>query len=137
MGRPRLQDSGAQEEVETEMEYFRGNAERMRYAKFRGQGLFVGSGVVEAGCKTIFGQRLKLSGMHWTVSSANAITALRCCHSVGVGKASGSPARQLDLLTHKFVARPFYVLVLTGCCFCTRKGSMETGRHTPRPNSRF
>jgi hypothetical protein len=34
--------------------------------------------VVEAGCKTIFGQRLKLSGMHWTVSGANAIIALRC-----------------------------------------------------------
>jgi len=83
MGRPRLQDGGAQEEVQTEMEYFRGNAERMRYAKFRSQGLFVGSGVVEAGCKTIFGQRLKLSGMHWTVSGANAIIALRCCQMSG------------------------------------------------------
>jgi len=36
-------------------------------------------GVVEAGCKTIFGQRLKLSGMHWTVRGADAIIALRCC----------------------------------------------------------
>jgi hypothetical protein len=75
--RPR--DKGARKEVETEAEYFRGNAERMRYAEFRSQGLFVGSGVVEAGCKTIFGQRLKLSGMHWTVRGANAIIALRCC----------------------------------------------------------
>jgi hypothetical protein len=41
--------------------------------------LFVGSGVVEAGCKIICGQRLKLSGMHWTVRGANAIIALRCC----------------------------------------------------------
>jgi len=79
MSRPRLRDNGAQEEVQTEMEYFRGHAERMRYAEFRSQGLFVGSGVVEAGCKTIFGQRLKLSGMHWTVRGANAIIALRCC----------------------------------------------------------
>ena len=50
------------EEVQAEMEYFRVDAERMRYAKFRSQGLFVGSGVVEAGCKIVFGQRLKLSG---------------------------------------------------------------------------
>jgi hypothetical protein len=34
----------------------------MRYAKFRSQGLFVGSGVVEAGCKTIIGLRLKQLG---------------------------------------------------------------------------
>jgi len=71
-------DNGPPVEVQKEREYFRGNAERMRYAEFRSQGLFVGSGVVEAGCKTIFGQRLKLSGMHWTVSGANAIIALRC-----------------------------------------------------------
>jgi len=78
MSGPRPGDSEAQEEVETQMEYFRGNAARMRYAEFRSQGLFVGSGVVEAGCKTIFSQRLKLSGMHWTVRGANAVIALRC-----------------------------------------------------------
>ena len=83
MGRARLRDRGVREEVQTEMEYFRSNAERMRYAKFRSQGLFVGSGVAEAGCKTIIGQRLKLSGMHWTVSGANAIIALRCCQMSG------------------------------------------------------
>jgi len=78
MSQPPVPDNGPQEEVQKEREYFRGNAERMRYAEFRSQGLFVGSGVVEAGCKIIFGQRLKLSGMHWTVSGANAIIALRC-----------------------------------------------------------
>jgi hypothetical protein len=50
MGQRRVPDSEAQEELETEKKYFCGNAERMRYAKFRSQGLFVGSGVVEAGC---------------------------------------------------------------------------------------
>lgn len=83
MGRRRGQDAEAQKELDTEKEYFSSNAERMRYAKFRSQGLFVGSGVVEAGCKTIFGQRLKLSGMHWTVRGANAIIALRCCQLSG------------------------------------------------------
>jgi hypothetical protein len=50
----------------------------MRYHWFRQCGLFVGSGVVEAGCKTVIGQRLKLSGMHWTTVGADAITTLRC-----------------------------------------------------------
>ena len=68
-----------QEAVRTAADYFHANAKRMRYAEFRKQGLFVGSGVVEAGCKTICGQRLKQSGMHWTVRGANAIIALRCC----------------------------------------------------------
>lgn len=65
--------------IVSEAEYFAKNKERMRYAKFRDQGLFVGSGVVEAGCKAVIGQRLKLSGMRWTVNGANAIISLRCC----------------------------------------------------------
>jgi hypothetical protein len=83
MARLRSRDKTVQKEIATEMEYFQSNAKRMRYADFRSQGLFVGSGVVEAGCKTIFGQRLKLSGMHWTVRGANAIIALRCCQMSG------------------------------------------------------
>ncbi len=50
----------------------------MRYADFRAQGLFVGSGVVEAGCKTLIGQRMKRSGMEWSLRGANAILSLRC-----------------------------------------------------------
>lgn len=65
--------------VRNEAEYFERNAERMRYPTFRAQGLFVGSGVIEAGCKTVIGARLKCSGMFWTVRGANAIIALRCC----------------------------------------------------------
>lgn len=65
--------------VRTEANYFQRNAERMRYPKFRKQNLFVGSGVIEAGCKTVMGSRLKRSGMFWTVRGANAVIALRCC----------------------------------------------------------
>lgn len=65
--------------VVNEADYFERNTERMRYPKFRAQGLFVGSGVIEAGCKTVIGARLKRSGMFWTVRGANAIIALRCC----------------------------------------------------------
>ncbi len=79
LNRLQLKNKAVLKEIKTEMAYFKHNAKRMRYAEFRGQGLFVGSGVVEAGCKTIVGQRLKLSGMHWTVRGANAIIALRCC----------------------------------------------------------
>jgi hypothetical protein len=68
------------EKIRTEADYFERNAERMRYPKFRRQHLFVGSGVIEAGCKTVIGSRLKQSGMFWTVRGANAILALRCCH---------------------------------------------------------
>lgn len=59
-------------------DYFQKNTARMRYPEFRRQGLFVGSGVIEAGCKTVIGSRLKQSGMFWTVRGANAIIALRC-----------------------------------------------------------
>jgi len=71
------------DEFRKAMAYFLTNMERMRYQRFRDQGLFVGSGVVEAGCKTIIGRRLKQSGMRWTVRGANAIIALRCCHLSG------------------------------------------------------
>ena len=67
----------------TEADYFQRNAQRMRYPKFRAQGLFVGSGVIEAGCKTLIGSRLKQSGMFWTVPGANAIIALRCTRLSG------------------------------------------------------
>lgn len=67
----------------TEADYFERNAERMRYPRFRAQGLFVGSGVVEAGCKTVVGIRLKRSGMFWTLRGANTILALRCCRLSG------------------------------------------------------
>ena len=73
----------AQDEVRKAIGYFQTNAARMRYSHFRSQGLFVGSGVIEAGCKTIAGNRLKQSGMQWTVRGANAIIALRCCDLSG------------------------------------------------------
>lgn len=76
------QQAKAGEEVRKAIGYFTTNAERMRYANFRSQGLFVGSGVVEAGCKSM-GLRLKQSGMRWTVAGANAIIALRCCQLSG------------------------------------------------------
>ena len=83
MERLRPREHQVREEVRTAIDFFLTNKDRMRYAEFRRQGLFVGSGVVEAGCKTIMGLRLKQSGMRWTVAGANAIIALRCCQLSG------------------------------------------------------
>lgn len=71
------------EAIRKEADYFQRNAHRMHYPEFRRQHLFVGSGVIEAGCKTVIGSRLKQSGMFWTVRGANAIIALRCCQLNG------------------------------------------------------
>lgn len=70
-------DETAATKVRTSIGYFETNQERMRYADFKKQGLFVGSGVIEAACRTIVGQRLKQSGMEWTVRGANSIITLR------------------------------------------------------------
>ncbi|PYI69719.1 ISKra4 family transposase [Arthrobacter livingstonensis] len=61
--------------------YFQRNAHRMQYARFRRLGMFVGSGTVEAGCKAVIGQRLKLSGMRWSDPGATSIITLRCQHA--------------------------------------------------------
>ncbi|MEO8131204.1 MAG: ISKra4 family transposase [Bryobacteraceae bacterium] len=71
------------DKLRNEADYFERNANRMRYPAFRRQHLFVGSGVIEAGCKTVIGSRLKQSGMFWTLRGANAIIALRCCYLNG------------------------------------------------------
>ena len=58
--------------------YFENNRDKMRYWDYQRQGLFIGSGVVEAGCKSVVGQRLKQSGMFWSLSGAENILAIRC-----------------------------------------------------------
>ena len=60
-----------------EFRYFRHNAERMRYGTFRQQGYQISSGVMEATCKHVVGQRLDQAGMHWRPEAATAIVALR------------------------------------------------------------
>jgi hypothetical protein len=76
-------DADLANKIRIEADYFTTNAARMNYPKFRKQHLFVGSGVIEAGCKTVIGHRLKQSGMFWTVAGANSVLALRCSHLNG------------------------------------------------------
>ena len=61
----------------TTYRYFVNNASRMRYQTFLEKGYHIGSGVVEAGCKHIVGQRLDQAGMHWRQETAEAIATLR------------------------------------------------------------
>ena len=67
--------------VEEELGCFERNIQRMQYGSFRAAGYFIGSGVVEAGCKTVIGARCKQSGMFWSRPGAENVLALRCIHS--------------------------------------------------------
>ena len=69
--------TGNQKQVEQEIGYFKENIMRMHYQDYKAKGLFVDSGVIEAGCKAIIGKRLKQSGMRWSLRGANSIIALR------------------------------------------------------------
>jgi len=60
---------------------FERNILRMQYGTFRAAGYFIGSGVVEAGCKAVIGGRCKQSSMRWSKPGAENILALRCIHS--------------------------------------------------------
>ncbi len=71
-------DKTIQPEIQKQIAYFENNKDRMHYKAYRQKGYFYGSGVVEAGCKTVVGQRLKQSGMLWSEPGAENILQLRC-----------------------------------------------------------
>ncbi|MGH8920565.1 MAG: ISKra4-like element ISDesp4 family transposase, partial [Actinomycetes bacterium] len=71
------------EELGKKLGYFERNMHRMRYARFKSLGMFIGSGAIEGGIKAIVVQRAKQSGMHWTTEGAADIIALRCQHASG------------------------------------------------------
>ncbi len=65
-------------EISKRLTYFTDNSDKMRYGLFRAAGLFIGSGVIEAACKTIVGKRMKNAGMHWSKKNAEGVITLRC-----------------------------------------------------------
>ena len=69
--------SPGNERIAQVLGYFRGNRHRMRYADAKARGLPIGSGVVEAACKTLVTERLKRSGMRWGPRGGQAILTLR------------------------------------------------------------
>jgi len=70
--------AGLLAEAQREVDYLEKNRARMDYLRYRTNGWFIGSGVVEAGCKHVVGHRLKQSGMFWTEAGATAVLHLRC-----------------------------------------------------------
>jgi hypothetical protein len=70
------------EMLRAEADYFERNRHRMRYPKSHEHGLFLGSAVIEAGCKAVIGSRLKPSGTFWTLRGAGATIALRCARLI-------------------------------------------------------
>ena len=65
-------------EAQRQIDYLENHRNRMDYRRYRANGWFIGSGIVEAGCKHVVGQRLKQSGMFWTEAGAAAVLNLRC-----------------------------------------------------------
>jgi hypothetical protein len=65
------------------LKYFRRHRHRMRYARFARRNLPIGSGLVEAACKTLVTQRLKRSGMRWRTDGGQAILTLRALEQSG------------------------------------------------------
>ena len=64
--------------IEGKINYLVNHQSRTRYGEYRANGYFIGSGVIEAGCKTVVGTRLKQSGMFWSKKGAENILGLRC-----------------------------------------------------------
>ena len=92
-----LLDDQTAHETRKALGYFKTNAHCMRYAYFRDHGMFIGLGTVEAGCKGVIAQRLKLSGMRWNIPGATGILTLRCQQASNRFDHIWMPAAQPDL----------------------------------------
>lgn len=75
-----LDSKSAQDKREKLLAYYCRNIERMRYRKFKEQGLFIGSGAIESAHKSVLQERLKLSGQHWTLKGLQKMAQLRALY---------------------------------------------------------
>lgn len=83
LGQLAPEDADGADAVRLGLEYFGGNASRMRYPEFAAAGLPVGSGMVEGGCKQVVQAREKGTGMRWRRKGAQAVASLRAIHRSG------------------------------------------------------
>jgi len=65
------------------LRYFTENRTRMKYDEYLANGWFIGSGVVESGCKTVVGKRFKQPGMLWSKKGADALLPFRVAYLSG------------------------------------------------------
>jgi len=96
---------GKEKKLESNIGYFRTNMDCMHYGVFTTSGIFVGFGVIEAGCKAIVGNRMKQAGMHWSKDHAEKMIALWCAIRNGVF------IPILDVACHQLARQP-----ITGAC---------------------
>ncbi len=75
---------GKAKDYEQAYAYLHKRTHWMRYRHYSSQRLPIGSGITEAACKTVFTQRLKRSGMSWTVSGGQVILDLRVIWLSGI-----------------------------------------------------
>lgn len=66
------------EAIQLQINYLESHSTRTNYGQYQASGWYIGSGVIEAGCKTVVGRRLKQSGMFWSETGAEDILSLRC-----------------------------------------------------------
>lgn len=64
--------------IQSEIDYLQSHVSRTHYGEYQANGYFIGSGIIEAGCKTVIGRRLKQSGMFWSEIGAEDLLSLRC-----------------------------------------------------------
>jgi hypothetical protein len=75
--RRKARNERERESLRLEGGYFRKYRKYMNYPAYRAKGMMIGSGPVEAACKVVVGQRLKLAGMRWTRNGADVVLAVR------------------------------------------------------------
>jgi hypothetical protein len=92
------------EAINGKIAYFENHAGRTRYGEFRAKGYFIGSGVIEAGCKCAVGRRLKQSGMFWSETGAENLLSLRCL-VLGPHHSAAWQARAKIVALHQAKAR--------------------------------
>jgi hypothetical protein len=69
-----------QAQHEETMGYLKNNVHRMDYPRYLTNGWCIGSGAMESACKTVVGQRLKLSGMRWGERGTDNMCQLRAIY---------------------------------------------------------
>lgn len=73
----RTKSKGRKKKLAQELTFFRRQRERMDYPRYLEEGLPIGSGVVEAACKSLVSTRCKRSGMAWSIRGGQGILTLR------------------------------------------------------------
>jgi hypothetical protein len=104
--RRRHLSAAAEERFWEAYRYLRRHSRWMDYARYRRQGLPIGSGVTEAACKTVFTQRLKRSGMRWHKESGQVIVDLRALYLSGVWQEVVQKDLQARVLPEKVSYQP-------------------------------